>query len=235
MWTCASTKPGTTHLPGRVDDLAALVVAEAGDPAVDDRDIRLEPLAREDRKHLARRERRGRQARRHARRRAASKGLRPWCENRTLRPVDVLTPTTLDEALRLKADHPGAMPIQGGTDLMVALNFDRDRPAEVLNLNEVRELRGYRARERRASARFRPHVRGDRARRAARRRCLRSPRRRAPSDRRRSATAARSAATSAPPLLRVTRSRRSSSRARRSSARRCAARAAFRCRSSSPA
>jgi CO/xanthine dehydrogenase FAD-binding subunit len=57
--------------------------------------------------------------------------------------VDVLTPTTLDEALRLKADHPGAKPIQGGTDLMVALNFDRERPAEVLNLNELRELRGY--------------------------------------------------------------------------------------------
>jgi CO/xanthine dehydrogenase FAD-binding subunit len=57
--------------------------------------------------------------------------------------VDVLTPTTLDEALRLKADHPGAMPIQGGTDVMVALNFDRERPAEVLNLNEVRELRGF--------------------------------------------------------------------------------------------
>ena len=58
--------------------------------------------------------------------------------------MDVLTPTTLDEALRLKADHPAAMPIQGGTDAMVALNFDRERPAEVLNLNEVRELRGFR-------------------------------------------------------------------------------------------
>jgi CO/xanthine dehydrogenase FAD-binding subunit len=57
--------------------------------------------------------------------------------------VDVLTPTTLDEALRLRAGHPGAMPIQGGTDVMVALNFDRERPAEVLNLNEVRELRGF--------------------------------------------------------------------------------------------
>jgi CO/xanthine dehydrogenase FAD-binding subunit len=57
--------------------------------------------------------------------------------------VDVLTPTTLDEALRLKADHPDARPIQGGTDVMVALNFDRERPAEMLNLNEVRELRGF--------------------------------------------------------------------------------------------
>ena len=57
--------------------------------------------------------------------------------------MDVLTPTTLDEALRLKAELPGAKPIQGGTDLMVALNFDRERPTEVLNLNEVPELRSY--------------------------------------------------------------------------------------------
>jgi CO/xanthine dehydrogenase FAD-binding subunit len=57
--------------------------------------------------------------------------------------VDVLTPRTLDDALRLKADHPDAVPIQGGTDLMVALNFDRARPELVLNLNEVAELRGW--------------------------------------------------------------------------------------------
>jgi CO/xanthine dehydrogenase FAD-binding subunit len=57
--------------------------------------------------------------------------------------VDVLTPTTLVEALRLKAEHPDAWAIQGGTDLMVALNFDRARPERVLNLNEVRELRGF--------------------------------------------------------------------------------------------
>jgi CO/xanthine dehydrogenase FAD-binding subunit len=57
--------------------------------------------------------------------------------------VDVLTPTPLDEARRLKADLPAAMPIQGGTDVMVALNFDRERPAVMLNLNEVRELRGF--------------------------------------------------------------------------------------------
>ena len=57
--------------------------------------------------------------------------------------MDVLTPTTLDEALRLKAEHPDAVPIQGGTDVMVALNFDRARPETVLNLNEIAELRGY--------------------------------------------------------------------------------------------
>jgi CO/xanthine dehydrogenase FAD-binding subunit len=57
--------------------------------------------------------------------------------------VDVLTPARLDDALRLKAEHPGAVPIQGGTDVMVAINFDRSRPATVLNLNEVAELRGF--------------------------------------------------------------------------------------------
>jgi CO/xanthine dehydrogenase FAD-binding subunit len=43
----------------------------------------------------------------------------------------------------LKAEHPDAWPIQGGTDVMVGLNFDRLRPDEVLNLNEVPELRGF--------------------------------------------------------------------------------------------
>jgi CO/xanthine dehydrogenase FAD-binding subunit len=57
--------------------------------------------------------------------------------------VEVLTPHTLDEALRLKAEHPDAWPIQGGTDVMVALNFDRARPETMLNLNEVTELRGF--------------------------------------------------------------------------------------------
>jgi CO/xanthine dehydrogenase FAD-binding subunit len=57
--------------------------------------------------------------------------------------VDVLTPHNLQEALRLKAEHPEAVPIQGGTDVMVELNFDRARPAVLLNLNEVAELRGW--------------------------------------------------------------------------------------------
>jgi CO/xanthine dehydrogenase FAD-binding subunit len=61
----------------------------------------------------------------------------------TLAPVEVLTPRSLDEALRLKAERPEAVPIQGGTDVMVELNFDRARPAALLNLNEVEELRGW--------------------------------------------------------------------------------------------
>jgi CO/xanthine dehydrogenase FAD-binding subunit len=57
--------------------------------------------------------------------------------------VEVLTPRTLDEALRLKAERLEAVPIQGGTDVMVELNFDRVRPSALLNLNEVEELRGW--------------------------------------------------------------------------------------------
>ena len=57
--------------------------------------------------------------------------------------MQVLTPRSLAEALRLKAEHPGSVPIQGGTDVMVELNFDRARPETLLNLNEVRELRGW--------------------------------------------------------------------------------------------
>jgi CO/xanthine dehydrogenase FAD-binding subunit len=57
--------------------------------------------------------------------------------------VDVLTPRSLGEALRMRAQHPAALPVQGGTDVLVALNFDRLRPEVLLNLNEVGELRGF--------------------------------------------------------------------------------------------
>ena len=58
--------------------------------------------------------------------------------------MEVLTPQTLDELLQLKQAHPGAVPVQGGTDVMVELNFDRTRPETILNLNAVEELRGWR-------------------------------------------------------------------------------------------
>ena len=57
--------------------------------------------------------------------------------------MEVLTPRSLDEALRIKAERPDARPIAGGTDLLVELNFDRARPETLLNLNEVEELRGW--------------------------------------------------------------------------------------------
>jgi CO/xanthine dehydrogenase FAD-binding subunit len=57
--------------------------------------------------------------------------------------VDVFTPASFEIALEHKAEHPDALPIQGGTDVMVELNFDRGRPKALLNLNEVEELRGW--------------------------------------------------------------------------------------------
>jgi CO/xanthine dehydrogenase FAD-binding subunit len=58
--------------------------------------------------------------------------------------VEVHQPRTLEEALRLRAEHPGARPIAGGTDLMVALNAERERPAALIDLGRVPELRGWR-------------------------------------------------------------------------------------------
>ncbi len=57
--------------------------------------------------------------------------------------MDVHTPHSLDEALRLKAEQPDARFVQGGTDVLVELNFDRSRPPALINLNEVAELRGF--------------------------------------------------------------------------------------------
>ena len=66
--------------------------------------------------------------------------MRPY---RIVAAVDVITPRTLDEALRVKSERPEARPIQGGTDLLVELNFDRARPETILNLAEVAELKGW--------------------------------------------------------------------------------------------
>jgi CO/xanthine dehydrogenase FAD-binding subunit len=61
----------------------------------------------------------------------------------TLVRVDVLTPRSLPEALRLKAERREALPLAGGTDVLVELNFDRARPRAILNLVEVPELHGW--------------------------------------------------------------------------------------------
>src|SRR6202521_2983603 len=44
------------------------------------------------------------------------------------------------EALAMKAAHPEAMPIAGGTDVMVEINLDRHRPAAIIDLTRVAEL-----------------------------------------------------------------------------------------------
>ncbi|QQC92044.1 FAD binding domain-containing protein [Streptomyces alfalfae] len=54
--------------------------------------------------------------------------------------MDFLRPASWEEALAAKAEHPTAVPIAGGTDVMVEINFDHRRPAYLLDLNRVGEL-----------------------------------------------------------------------------------------------
>jgi CO/xanthine dehydrogenase FAD-binding subunit len=54
--------------------------------------------------------------------------------------MEVLQTDSWHEALELKAAHPHAVPIAGGTDLMVELNFDRIRPRVILDLTRIPEL-----------------------------------------------------------------------------------------------
>ena len=55
--------------------------------------------------------------------------------------MDFLQPTSWHEALQLRAERPDAVPIAGGTDVMVDINFDRRRPGALLDLGRVGELR----------------------------------------------------------------------------------------------
>lgn len=52
----------------------------------------------------------------------------------------MVQPLSWAEALREKADRPELVPIAGGTDVMVELNFDRRRPAGLLDLTRVPEI-----------------------------------------------------------------------------------------------
>jgi CO/xanthine dehydrogenase FAD-binding subunit len=57
--------------------------------------------------------------------------------------MDFLQPASWDEALAAKAASPAAVPIAGGTDVMVELNFDRRRPPALLDLTRVADLTGW--------------------------------------------------------------------------------------------
>src|SRR6202521_2458928 len=58
--------------------------------------------------------------------------------------MEVLLPHSLDEALAIKAEPPEGVPLNGGTDLMVDLNFGRLRPAAVVDLSGLGELATWR-------------------------------------------------------------------------------------------
>ncbi|HEY3209762.1 MAG TPA: FAD binding domain-containing protein [Actinomycetota bacterium] len=58
--------------------------------------------------------------------------------------MDVFLSRTLEEALEVKGRHPEALPIAGGTDVMVELNFDRHRPEAILDVSRIPELQQWR-------------------------------------------------------------------------------------------
>jgi CO/xanthine dehydrogenase FAD-binding subunit len=55
--------------------------------------------------------------------------------------MDFLQPTSWSDALAARAERPDAVPIAGGTDVMVDINFDRRRPGALLDLGRVAGLR----------------------------------------------------------------------------------------------
>ena len=55
--------------------------------------------------------------------------------------MEFLAPQSWPDALAARAAHPGAVPIAGGTAVMVELNFDRHRPDALIDLTRVAELR----------------------------------------------------------------------------------------------
>jgi CO/xanthine dehydrogenase FAD-binding subunit len=54
--------------------------------------------------------------------------------------MEFLRPASMAEALAAKAAYPGALPITGGTDVMVEMNFDRQRPTALIDLTGIPEL-----------------------------------------------------------------------------------------------
>ncbi|WP_405793408.1 FAD binding domain-containing protein [Streptomyces sp. NBC_01506] len=54
--------------------------------------------------------------------------------------MDFLRPASWEEALAAKAEHPTAVPIAGGTDVMVEINFDHRRPEYLMDLGRIGEL-----------------------------------------------------------------------------------------------
>ena len=58
--------------------------------------------------------------------------------------MEVVLPETLEEALEAKREMPEARAICGGTDLMVELNFDKGRPAGLIDVSRLDELKEWR-------------------------------------------------------------------------------------------
>jgi CO/xanthine dehydrogenase FAD-binding subunit len=57
--------------------------------------------------------------------------------------MDFLQPRTWTEALEAKAAHPDAVPVAGGTDVMVGVNFGHLRPSLLMDLTRLSELQAW--------------------------------------------------------------------------------------------
>ncbi|MEV0124106.1 FAD binding domain-containing protein [Streptomyces sp. NPDC050703] len=58
-------------------------------------------------------------------------------------PQSVKLPATLDEAVAALTAMPAAVPVAGGTDLMAAVNSGQLRPAALVGLGRISEIRGW--------------------------------------------------------------------------------------------
>ncbi|MET7637648.1 FAD binding domain-containing protein [Streptomyces sp. NPDC005438] len=63
-------------------------------------------------------------------------------QSRSARTVTL--PATLDEAVAALAAVPAAVPVAGGTDLMASINAGQLRPAALVSLSRISEIRGWR-------------------------------------------------------------------------------------------
>ncbi len=54
--------------------------------------------------------------------------------------MEFFQPSTWREVLELKSAHPEAVPIAGGTDVMVELNLDHTRPAAFIDVTRIPDL-----------------------------------------------------------------------------------------------
>ncbi len=55
--------------------------------------------------------------------------------------MEFIQPTSWPEALAVQAEMPAAVPLAGGTDVMVGVNFGARRPPALLDLTRISELR----------------------------------------------------------------------------------------------
>ncbi len=57
--------------------------------------------------------------------------------------MEFVQPTAWTDALAAKAEYPEGVPLCGGTDVMVEINFDRHRPPALIDLTRVEDLRAW--------------------------------------------------------------------------------------------